>query len=58
MVLLRIYSLSCINFRIKHHQDETDGMTSTGFEVFMADVSCGVKSEAEFDAVLDALVDG
>ncbi|CAM9102114.1 unnamed protein product [Hapterophycus canaliculatus] len=34
------------------------GMTSAGFEKFMTDVSCGVRSAAEFEAVLDALVGG
>ncbi|CAM9725418.1 unnamed protein product [Pylaiella littoralis] len=33
-----------------------DGMTRAGFEGFMADALCGVESDAEFDAVLEALV--
>lgn len=33
-----------------------DGITRAGFEGFMADASFGVNSDAEFDAVLEALV--
>lgn len=32
-------------------------MTSAGFEGFMEDVSSGVDSDADFAAVLDALVE-